>query len=138
MVEVSQYSFCQCSDLVLSLCSCSYAALVPEVENPNDISPGSTDAFVNMYDFDSCFDDSLSDATYQQCQMLKNKLQEIKLLGNHYQHWVTDSEKWTGQILLSSTQPREEIPLNGEKLVTAYFLNLKRWRTKCCVLHHPQ
>ena len=37
--------------------------LVPEVENPNDVNPGSSDASVNMYDFDSCFYGSSSDAT---------------------------------------------------------------------------
>ena len=42
--------------------------LVPEVENQNDINPGSNDACGNMYDFDSCFDDSLS-MQHQQCQM---------------------------------------------------------------------
>ena len=31
--------------------------LVPEVENPKDINPGFSDASVNMYDIDSCFDD---------------------------------------------------------------------------------
>ena len=37
--------------------------LVPEVENPNDINPGSSDASVTMYDFYSSFDDLSSDAT---------------------------------------------------------------------------
>ena len=37
--------------------------LVPEVENPNDINSGSSEASVNMYDFYSCFDDLSSNAT---------------------------------------------------------------------------
>ena len=36
--------------------------LVLEVEYPNDINPGSSDASVNMYDFDG-FDNLSSDAT---------------------------------------------------------------------------
>ena len=31
--------------------------LVPEVENSNDINPGSSGAFVNMYDYDSYFNE---------------------------------------------------------------------------------
>ena len=37
--------------------------LIPEVENPNDINPRSSNASVNMYDFDYYLDDSSSDAT---------------------------------------------------------------------------
>ena len=90
MVEVSQHSFALCSNLVQSSFSCSQSVLpgfaeflqkhqqnyedngisastdielVPEVGNPNDINPGSSDASVDMYDFDSCFDGLSSDAT---------------------------------------------------------------------------
>ena len=49
-------SFLLCCDESLQKDQQSY-------ENPNDINPGSSDAYANMYEFDSCFDDLSSDAT---------------------------------------------------------------------------
>ena len=150
MVETSQHSYGLCSNLVQSSFSYSHAPRqscldcaeslindrqsymyedngtsasteqVPEVENLNDINPGSSDASVNMYDFDSYFDDLLSDVTSAVLNV-KKKLEKIKMRTDHHQHWLKSE---LDKFCCLPLEPREVDPLKWCKTDRSIFPEL--------------